>query len=237
MHIDSPMPSRLIEAISVRFLPLFLGTLPYALSPVGARDLKRSIEICVPLSSTNTRRLTSKREASHRHSSLAPSSRSEATGDFFERPPSREPADGAAHRRLGDLHARLIEESLAMLGQGQVGVPLQLRRQPLPQGLALRRGPTGDLHRLHAPRLAPPIEPALDGRARDSEEVLHLRSRDAAVYRGERLQPEVLRIGVHGPYSRVGPLLTQPAVSTKTLGVHQDVAFTALDLLVPIVTT
>jgi hypothetical protein len=28
IHIDSPIPERLIEAISVRFLPLFLGTLP-----------------------------------------------------------------------------------------------------------------------------------------------------------------------------------------------------------------
>jgi hypothetical protein len=27
-HIDSPIPERLIEAIKVRFLPLFLGTLP-----------------------------------------------------------------------------------------------------------------------------------------------------------------------------------------------------------------
>jgi hypothetical protein len=51
---DSPIPCRLIEVISVRFLPLFLGTSPYALSPLGARDLKRSIEICVPLSSTRT---------------------------------------------------------------------------------------------------------------------------------------------------------------------------------------
>ena len=28
MHIDSPIPCRLIEAIKVRFLPLFLGTRP-----------------------------------------------------------------------------------------------------------------------------------------------------------------------------------------------------------------
>src|SRR5215212_4400898 len=83
MHIDSPIPCKLIEAISVRFLPLFFGTRPYALTPLGARDLKRSIEICVPLSSTNTRRLTSKRETNHRHRALAPSSRSEAIFDFL----------------------------------------------------------------------------------------------------------------------------------------------------------
>src|SRR5215203_607255 len=137
MHIDSPIPERLIEAISVMFLPLFLGTRPYARSPLGARDLKRSIEMCVPDSSTNTRRLTSKREDSHRHRALAPSSRSWARGDFFEWPPSRKPTDIAAHRSLRDLHATLIEESLAMLGEGQVGVGLQMSGQPLPQCLAL----------------------------------------------------------------------------------------------------
>jgi hypothetical protein len=38
MHIDSPIPYTLIEAISVRFLPLFFGTRPKARSPLGARD-------------------------------------------------------------------------------------------------------------------------------------------------------------------------------------------------------
>src|SRR5215203_7072439 len=112
MHIDS---------ISVRFLPLFLGTWPYALTPLGARDLKRSIEICVPLSSTNTRRLTSKREDSHRHRALAPSSRSEAIGDFFEWPLSRKESYVTAHRSLRDLYARLVFESLAVLPEGKVG--------------------------------------------------------------------------------------------------------------------
>src|SRR5918993_4523693 len=83
MHMVSPIPDRLMEAISVVFLPLFLGTLPYARSPLGARDLRRSMEVCMPLSSTKMRRLTSKREDNHRHSPLSPSSRSEATFDFF----------------------------------------------------------------------------------------------------------------------------------------------------------
>src|ERR671911_1272934 len=100
--------------------------------------------MCVPDSSTNTRRLTSKREDSHRHKALAPSSRSWARGDFFERPPSRKPTDIAAHRSLRDLHATLIEESLAMLGQGQVGIRVQLIGEPLPQSFPFHRGPTGD---------------------------------------------------------------------------------------------
>src|SRR5215203_2043547 len=164
MHIDSPIPCRLIDAISVRFLPLFLGTWPYALTPLGARERSRSIEICVPLSSTNTRRLTSKRETNHRHRALAPSSRSEAIFDFFEWPPSWKPSNVTAHRSLGDLQPTLVLKGLAVLGQGQIGVGLQLRRQPLPQDLTLHRGSTGDLVDCHIPCEAPPFEPALDGR-------------------------------------------------------------------------
>jgi hypothetical protein len=41
------------------------------------------MEVLKPDSSTNTSRLASKREASHRHKPLACSSRSEAMGDFF----------------------------------------------------------------------------------------------------------------------------------------------------------
>jgi hypothetical protein len=47
--------------------------------------------------------------------------------------------------------------------------------------------------------LMPPFEPALDGRAGDSEEVLDLLSRDATVDGREHFQSEVLRVGVHGP--------------------------------------
>ena len=37
MLIDGPIPSRAIEEISVTFFPQFLGALPRALSPLGAR--------------------------------------------------------------------------------------------------------------------------------------------------------------------------------------------------------
>src|SRR5215212_5773638 len=112
--------------------------------------------MCVPDSSTNTNRLTSKREASYRHRALAPSSRSWATGDFFERPLTRKPTDVAAHRGLRDLQARLVLESLAMLFEGKVGVPLQVPGQPPPQCLALHGRSTGDLADLDVPRKAPP---------------------------------------------------------------------------------
>ena len=36
MLIDGPIPSKLIEEISVTFLPQFLGALPWARSPLGA---------------------------------------------------------------------------------------------------------------------------------------------------------------------------------------------------------
>src|SRR5215217_2883752 len=99
-----------------------------------------------------------------------------------------------------------------MLPESKIGVGLQLFGEPLPQGLALQRGPAGDLHCLDAPRLASPLEPAFDGRAGDPEEVLDLLSRYAAVYCGERLQSEVPRISVHGGHSRAGSLLMQTAV-------------------------
>src|SRR5215203_7064874 len=119
----------------------------------------------------NTRRLTSKREASHRHRALAPSSRSEAIFDFFERPPSRKPSYVTAHRGLGDLHTRLIQKSLAMLPESKIGVGVQLRGQPLPQRLALHRWSAGDLVDVDFPCLASSVEPALDGRTGDPEEV------------------------------------------------------------------
>src|SRR4029453_3934179 len=99
-----------------------------------------------------------------------------------------------------------------MLSQGQVGIRLQLRREPLPQGLAFHRWSAGDLVYFDVPRKAPPFEPALDGREGDSEGLCDPLFWDAAIYSGERLQPEVLRVGVHGLYFRVGPLLRQAAV-------------------------
>src|SRR5215217_4086676 len=104
-----------------------------------------------------------------------------------------------------------------MLPESKIGVGLQLFGEPLPQGLALQRGPAGDLHCLDAPRLASPLEPAFDGRAGDPEEVLDLLSRYAAVYCGERLQSEVPRISVHGGHSRAGSLLMQTAVRSSRL--------------------
>ena len=53
---------------------------------------------------------------------------------------------------------------------------------------------------LDVPYVASSVEPALDGRTRDSEEGLDLLSGDAAVDGGEHFQSEVLRVGVHGHY-------------------------------------
>ncbi len=72
-----------MEAMSVWFLPLFLGTLPYALFPLGALALRRAMEVWNPLSSMNTSRFASKCLASHLHRARISSSRSVATGDFF----------------------------------------------------------------------------------------------------------------------------------------------------------
>src|SRR3712207_6571123 len=99
-----------------------------------------------------------------------------------------------------------------MLSQGEIGISIKMFGEPLPQGLALHRGPAGDLVDIDVPRKAPSLEPGLDGRQRRPEELCDLLPWDAAVYCGERLQSKVLRVGVHGPYLRGGPLLMQTAV-------------------------
>jgi hypothetical protein len=59
-----------------------------------------------------------------------------------------------------------------MLPEGQIGVPLQVLGQPLPQCRALNGRSTGDLVDVEVPGLAPPFQPALDGGAGDPEELL-----------------------------------------------------------------
>src|SRR3712207_9550042 len=81
-----------------------------------------------------------------------------------------------------------------MLPQGKIGIGLQMPGQPLSQGLALHRGPAGDLVYVDVPRKAPSLVPALDGRTRDPKELCNLLSWDAAVYCGEHFQSEVPRI-------------------------------------------
>ena len=85
-----------------------------------------------------------------------------------------------------------------MLPESKIGVGAQLRRQPLPQRLALHRWSAGDLVDVDVPCLASSVEPALDGRTRDSEEVLYLLSGDTTLDGGEHFQSEVLRVCVHG---------------------------------------
>ena len=86
-----------------------------------------------------------------------------------------------------------------MLGEGQVGIRLQLFGELLPQSFPFHRGPAGDLVDCHISCEAPSFEPALDGRTRDSEEILDLLPWDATVDGREYFQSEVLRVCVHGP--------------------------------------
>ena len=62
--------------------------------------------------------------------------------DFFERPLSRKPGYVAAHRGLRNLHPTLVLKSLAVLGEGQIGVGLlrwpgshSLKALPFTEGL------------------------------------------------------------------------------------------------------
>ena len=194
-----------------------------AVSPFspGARERRRSIEICVPLSSTNTRRLTSKREDSHRHRALAPSSRSDATFDFFESATRPEGGLLRAHRRLRDLHATLIQKSLAMLpARVRSGFLFRVLGQPLPQCLALNgrsdRG-SGGCRGPRSGRLL--FSRALDGGAGDSRRVVGPPS--CGMPRSMAASARNLRsfeYGVHVAHSHAGPLLTQAAVRSSDAG-------------------
>ncbi len=192
-------PSRVIEAISVWFLPRFLGTFPYARSPLGALALRRVIEVWKPDSSTNTSLLASKRPASHRHRPRSPSSRSEATpATFFERPAPGQPRDRSPDGRRRDRHASVgLLEGLAVLLQGEVGVPLQVGRQPPFERRPLHAWSAGDGDGLDPAGLAAPLQLALDGRHRHGEGLRHLLPALAAVDRGEHPDPEVLRVRFH----------------------------------------
>src|SRR3712207_8865180 len=106
-----------------------------------------------------------------------------------------------------------------MLPQGKIGIGLQMPGQPLSQGLALHRGPAGDLVYVDVPRKAPSLVPALDGRTRDPKELCNLLSWDAAVYCGEHFQSEVPRIGVHGG------ILMRVRYLRKPLYEHQNTDF------------
>jgi len=57
--MDAPNPSKLIEEMSVTFLPQFLGTVPCALSPLGALAGRSVSATFVEDSSTKIRRFGS----------------------------------------------------------------------------------------------------------------------------------------------------------------------------------
>ena len=56
MLIDAPIPSSVIEVISVMFLPQLLGAFPWALTPLGALAYLGVRAMFVEASSTKTRR-------------------------------------------------------------------------------------------------------------------------------------------------------------------------------------
>ena len=78
MLIDGPIPSKVIEEISVTFLPQFLGALPRALSPLGALPYLGMSAMLVEDSSFGSTPFRRSRKAP-----LFSSSRSVATTDFF----------------------------------------------------------------------------------------------------------------------------------------------------------
>ncbi len=138
-------------------LPRLLGTLPYALFPLDALARGCVMDVWVPHSSTATKRLGSTDPTRSPKAALSRSSRSEATRDFFWRPPFRQTSDGPPDRGRRDRGAAVgFLERLAVLIEREVVVLPKMRRKPPLDRHALHGGPAGDRLRLDvAGRSAP----------------------------------------------------------------------------------
>ncbi len=83
MLVEAPIPSSVSEEMSATFPPQFLGALPCARSPFGARPWRGAKAMFVEDSSTNTSRLGSTPLIRSRKALRASSSRSVAASVFF----------------------------------------------------------------------------------------------------------------------------------------------------------
>ncbi len=156
------------------------------------------MEVLNPLSSMNTSRLASKRAASHRHKPLASSSRSEAMGDFFERPAAaRQARDPPAHRGRRYLHPVDLLQRLAMLRERRVGVVFEPGREPFLEQGTLPGGRTGYRRGRNVAGFPSPPESALDRGHADPEDARHLLAGYPAIDGVQRLEPEVFGVRSH----------------------------------------
>src|SRR5215216_2994345 len=113
MLIEAPIPSNVIEEISVTFSSQFLGTLPNALSPLGALALSGTMRTLVEHSSTKTSLLGSTLLRRLRQALLSSSFRSVAPSVFFVGP-AKLVAYSPAHRGNRDPHTPLLLPQLAV---------------------------------------------------------------------------------------------------------------------------
>src|SRR5215203_5564456 len=207
MH--GPMPTLVMLAKSVVFLPRFRGTLPWALWPSGGSWRCASHTRPRTPSARDRGALAPRASAPFR-----PRRARRPGGTFFERQPQT--PEGAADAGDGDRHALLVVEELAVLLEGEVGVARDLRRQRLLQRPALARGRAGRRLGIDAARLSAQPQPAPHGRLRDAEGLGHLPTRHPAVDGGEHPDPEVLRIRFHDPSLSQRSTDTQSAVRTPS---------------------
>src|SRR5215210_4489913 len=171
------------------------------------------MEMLKPLSSTNTRRLASKREASHRHKPLASSSRSWAICDFFDRPSTIGQAGYRSPNRGGGYCLiKLLLKSLAVLFESKVVVSLQVFWQPALEHHPFPGRSAGDRPWLHISSLPTSLQPALYGGHRNREGLCDLLPRCSGVDGGEHSQSQVFRIRLHAWRLTHGSILTGVAV-------------------------
>lgn len=202
MLIEGPIPSKVIEEMSVTFFPQFLGAFPYALSPFGALAYRGVRAMLVEDSSTKIRRLGSTPLRRSLKAPRASSSRSVAPSVFFVSP-AQLLSYGPAHRGDGHRSSRFLMPHIAVTLQSSVIIFFEL----LPRSLLLFEGgkdtplaSCGSARR-EILSLSSHPEPAFQCRKRDGEGFYNIPSWDAPIYCAYRPDSEILRVNVHAQYS------------------------------------
>jgi hypothetical protein len=198
-------------------LPQFLGTLPRALSPLGALPYL-GLALCWSRTHLRTGAAWGPRPSgSGGRRSFCVRLARWPPATFFEGP--TQGTHRSAHRRDRHPHPRRVLPKLAMALQGSVGVLLEL----LPQGGALLlcgeddRGASRRRPRRYVFALAAALEPALEGGKGDPEGAGCLLPWHPTVEGAERLDPQVFGVSVHARSFARGAVDLQVALGTTKL--------------------
>src|SRR5215203_3582060 len=199
MH--GPIPSALMLASRVTFVPQLRGTLANARSPLRDQAYKGANDVFEPISSTNTSRWGPISPAtSTRQATLKNSSRSAAPTDLFSTPPrtAQQPRDsGLAHSQPG--HAAQV---LAPLREGGGRSLLEIHLQEPPRAIVGLRGSTRAPLRAQRSPFAHCLGVAFERRDAHTNGASDFDGGHGAFFGLDYLLAQVLIIGVHAPMVR-----------------------------------